>query len=627
MIYNFRSVPLLQRRHSLETDIERAQARLTAQLEQLQTSESQLSRQVAQRPILQEKAIAVDKQLQALDNKEVYQKRVHEKGLERRAFQQRLQENRRIFQEKLEELVQKLKLLDVPNALCPLCEQELDETHRHQVIVKTQAKQKDHQEQIWVLQEQISTCERELDILREEYQKLKDEISPRADLRQEFAQLEIQLKATSDTQQQQQKKQQEIKDIEKALCSGQYALSLQTELKELNEQLQRLDYNEQTHAIVRGEIDNLHWVDIKQSRIADANRRQARIDQEKPKIKHEIEDFRQKLQSFTTTAPICRQINQIESEIQALDYDRTQHQALLNSLREAQVWQLRYQELQQAKEQYPQRCQQKEQRQQRWEYRLTERDQLKKQLDQLNIQMGEIVDCRSDIEKKEQQLQQQRLQLDALLGEQGRLQQSLIQLDQVKKQSQAMEVEQQEITQKQRIYQELSQAFGKNGIQALMIENILPQLEAETNQILARLTGNQLHIQFVTQKARKSGSKRKTSKLIDTLEILIADSRGTRAYETYSGGEAFRINFAIRLALAQMLAQQAGTSLQMLIIDEGFSTQDPDGCDRLIAAINAISNDFSCILTVTHIQQFKEAFQYRIEVDKTDNGSRLRLLS
>jgi len=33
-----------------------------------------------------------------------------------------------------------------------------------------------------------------------------------------------------------------------------------------------------------------------------------------------------------------------------------------------------------------------------------------------------------------------------------------------------------------------------------MIENVLPQLEAETNQLLARLSANQLHVQFVTQK-------------------------------------------------------------------------------------------------------------------------------
>ena len=159
-----------------------------------------------------------------------------------------------------------------------------------------------------------------------------------------------------------------------------------------------------------------------------------------------------------------------------------------------------------------------------------------------------------------------------------------------------------------------------------MIENILPQLETETNHLLARLTGNQLHIQFVTQKASKSTAKKASPKLIDTLDILIADAQGTRPYETYSGGEAFRINFSIRLALAKLLAQQAGTALQLLIIDEGFGTQDAEGCERLVAAINAIASDFACILTVTHMPQFKEAFQQRIEVHKSNQGSQVRVI-
>jgi exonuclease SbcC len=155
-----------------------------------------------------------------------------------------------------------------------------------------------------------------------------------------------------------------------------------------------------------------------------------------------------------------------------------------------------------------------------------------------------------------------------------------------------------------------------------MIENIIPYLEAQTNQILARLTSNQLHVKFETQKANKTSDK-----VTETLDINISDSQGTRAYETYSGGEAFRINFAIRLALSKLLAQRAGTSLQLLVIDEGFGTQDQEGCERLIAAINTIAADFQCILTITHMQQFKEAFQTHIEVRKTKEGSQLRLSS
>jgi exonuclease SbcC len=221
-------------------------------------------------------------------------------------------------------------------------------------------------------------------------------------------------------------------------------------------------------------------------------------------------------------------------------------------------------------------------------------------------------------------MQQRRRQLDEQLSQQGRLQQRFTQLEALQTQHEEQQKQFQDIQRQYRVYQELTQAFGKNGIQALMIENILPQLEAETNHILARLTGNQLHVQIVTQRAGRRASK-KATKLIDTLDILIADASGTRPYETYSGGEAFRINFSIRLALARLLAQRAGTSLQMLIVDEGFGTQDSEGCDRLIAAINAIASDFSCILTVTHMPQFKEAFQTRIEVRKTQQGSQLSL--
>ena len=60
-------------------------------------------------------------------------------------------------------------------------------------------------------------------------------------------------------------------------------------------------------------------------------------------------------------------------------------------------------------------------------------------------------------------------------------------------------------------------------------------------------------------------------------------------------------------------------------IDEGFGSQDQEGCDRLIGAINAIAPDFSCVLAVTHVPHFREAFQTRIDVVKTPDGSSLCL--
>jgi DNA repair protein SbcC/Rad50 len=59
----------------------------------------------------------------------------------------------------------------------------------------------------------------------------------------------------------------------------------------------------------------------------------------------------------------------------------------------------------------------------------------------------------------------------------------------------------------------------------------------------------------------------------------------------------------------------------MLAIDEGFGSQDREGCDRLIEAIRMVQDDFERILVITHMEEIKDAFPVRIEVTKTAEGS------
>ena len=112
----------------------------------------------------------------------------------------------------------------------------------------------------------------------------------------------------------------------------------------------------------------------------------------------------------------------------------------------------------------------------------------------------------------------------------------------------------------------------------------------------------------------------------ETLDIQIRDQSGYRDYEMYSGGESFRINFSIRLALSYVLAQRAGARLQTLVIDEGFGSQDEIGRQRLIEAINLIRDDFEKILVITHVEQIKDAFSTQLLVEKTPHGSQVTLV-
>ena len=174
----------------------------------------------------------------------------------------------------------------------------------------------------------------------------------------------------------------------------------------------------------------------------------------------------------------------------------------------------------------------------------------------------------------------------------------------------------QEMANEKGLYEQLSLAFGKGGIQALIIEQAIPELENEADEILGRITDYRMSLKLETQRESRTGGDPR-----ETLDIKISDELGTRSYETYSGGEAFRINFALRISLSKLLAHRSGAPLPTLFIDEGFGTQDADGLDKLIGAIKAIQDDFQKIIVITHIDNLKEAFESRIEVVKTSDGS------
>ena len=171
---------------------------------------------------------------------------------------------------------------------------------------------------------------------------------------------------------------------------------------------------------------------------------------------------------------------------------------------------------------------------------------------------------------------------------------------------------------KVRLHKQLEEAFGKNGVPALLIEQALPQIEIKANEILGRLSDGAMSVRFITQREYKDS---KRADLKETLDIQIADRAGVRDYEMFSGGESFRINFAIRLALSHVLAQRAGARLQTLVIDEGFGSQDEIGRQRLTEAITLVKDDYKLVLVITHIDALKDIFSTQLQVEKTPDGS------
>lgn len=228
-----------------------------------------------------------------------------------------------------------------------------------------------------------------------------------------------------------------------------------------------------------------------------------------------------------------------------------------------------------------------------------------------------------NIMAEENELFNKREQENLMHKEVGAAQQKVAVLDTMRQRKTQMSKEREGLTFEIDQLKYLEKSFGKDGVPAMLIEQALPEIENQANQTLARLSGNSMSVHFSTQRDYKD-TNREDKK--ETLDIIISDGSSARDYEMFSGGEAFRVNFAIRLALSRVLSQRAGARLRTLVIDEGFGNQDAQGRQRLIEAIRLVKEDFSKILIITHLDELKEAFPNQIEIEKSEKGSKVRVV-
>ncbi|MGD2026478.1 MAG: SMC family ATPase [Anaerolineales bacterium] len=331
-----------------------------------------------------------------------------------------------------------------------------------------------------------------------------------------------------------------------------------------------------------------------------------------------LEEIQEQLKQENFAPEARATLAEIDKELKEIGYDAASHDAVRKKEEELRTAEAEHRQLGNARSALkPLEREIKELGEQIAEVEKTRQKQEQEHADaaaQLAAEEAEAPDLHSE-ERKMLDLQEE---VNRTERELGAARQKVDVLEDQKVRKVELEEEREQLSKQVIEYKVLERTFGKNGVPAMLIEQALPQIETTANQILERLSAGGMSIRFITQQAYKDS---KRDDMRETLDIQISDSAGIRDYEMYSGGEAFRINFSIRLALSEVLAQRAGARLQTLVIDEGFGSQDEIGRQRLIEAINTIQEDFEKILVITHIDALKEAFPVRLEVTKGPNGS------
>lgn len=173
----------------------------------------------------------------------------------------------------------------------------------------------------------------------------------------------------------------------------------------------------------------------------------------------------------------------------------------------------------------------------------------------------------------------------------------------------------------QKIYKYLLEAFGKDGIPAMIISNMVFEMEYSINSFLRRFSDRSISVKLVMERELKVSKE-----LSDTFEIVIRDGAVERPYQLYSGGEKFRIDLSIRLALAQILARRNNFTLETLILDEP-AFLDKRGLASLKDILAELSSSFSRIFVVSHLTELIDDAGSRfnvVEVGSRDGESFLK---
>lgn len=512
-------------------------------------------------------------------------------------------------------------LQNVRDASCPLCGSELDQTHREEVGAKLSKQLREQQTQITQLESDIQKAEAEREQHRHRYQEIKNQLAQREGIAQRLAEAEAALKEAENAVQIRETLSAEINALEARLREQTQNSPDARALSQARSELEKLTYNPAEHRTLREKLKELDAVEAQNAQLQLAAEQREKVLVELPEFR-EKRDLAQQWLDEAKYAPNERaEREQVHQRIRTLNYNAEHHQRISQQLAALQDAPTQYERLQVAERDLENSQTQFDTAKKRLTELTEHSEQARQRLTEIDAAINSAESTLEEANALEKNIAQMRAQRDGLLQQNAALQSQIEHCDALSREQNAVEEKIKSSERDIRIYRELTTAFGKDGIQALIIEQAIPEIEEEANRILARLTDNRTQIALESLRDLKTGGTR------ETLDIKISDELGERSYELYSGGEAFRIDFSIRIALSKLLSRRTGTRLRTLVIDEGFGTQDAEGLDHLVEAIQAISGDFEKILIITHVESLKQAFPVRIEVTKyPDLGSRFEVL-
>ena len=147
--------------------------------------------------------------------------------------------------------------------------------------------------------------------------------------------------------------------------------------------------------------------------------------------------------------------------------------------------------------------------------------------------------------------------------------------------------------------------LSEKGVKQLAIKSILPSLN---NEILNTLLSLHLPYKVVFN---------------EEFNAQIFHLGEEISHSTLSTGEMKKVDFAVLLSVIKLMKIRF-SSINLLFLDEIFSSVDPDGVYTILNTLRKICDDLGLnVFVINHAPMPTEIFDYKMEIQKRNNFSDL----
>jgi exonuclease SbcC len=286
----------------------------------------------------------------------------------------------------------------------------------------------------------------------------------------------------------------EVAELNKQLSDGDFSPDARAVQADAQSRLEHLQFDPDRLAKLEELVGEGTVVDASHHLLLGARQDRVQTEAERDQAEGHVMAAQKELCSGTFSSVLDSDCQRLSSEREVLGYDATRHDLVrvqVAALTDAPVQQ---EQLLAAR----QRTQATNAALQRLQDDLAGTAKRIEVLDHRRVELIVIIESLKDVDDNcrvaQECVENHRHERDELLQLQGSLLSRQQQLRAVAEQSALMAVRRVELERDEWIFRQLVEAFGKNGIQALVIESAIPEIEDEANAILRRLTDNRIHV-------------------------------------------------------------------------------------------------------------------------------------